>query len=365
MAAAVLAGCGDDAAVTAPAGSTAVNGGRWVFPAEEARHEATWMAFPSSRDIWGGDLGGVQQAIADLALVIARFEPVRMLVRSDAHAAAADLVGHDVELIHAPVDDLWARDTLPLFLVAEDPADEQPMVAGRVRFNGWGGKQRHAGDRRLAAFVAEIVGVPLLDPGITGEGGGLEADGRGTVLAARSSWVNPNRNPGRSEAEVAAVLTDLLGAERVLWVDGLAGADITDGHIDALARFADPTTIIHELPSYVEPGEIWYDLAVETGGELGSMVDRDGEPYDLVPLTQPAHPRSRGSEFLASYLNFYVANGAVIVASFGDPDADGLAQDALAVLYPGRAVTAVDIDPVAAGGGGIHCATRQQPAMPA
>ncbi|MEM7341359.1 MAG: agmatine deiminase family protein, partial [Actinomycetota bacterium] len=273
--------------------------------------------------------------------------------------AAFDLVGSDVELIEASVDDLWARDTLPLFLVSESG----DLAAGRVRFNGWGGKQVHDGDTTLAALVADIVGVPLIDSGLVGEGGGLETDGDGTLLAARSSWVNDNRNPGLGEGEIAARLVELLGADRLLWVDGIAGADITDGHIDTLARFVNPTTVVHELPSYVEPGETWYDLAIRTQDELSTMTTLDGVFYDLVTLRQPEALRSNGPDYLASYVNYYVCNGAVLVPEFGDSAADGAAADLIADAYPGREIVAIDIDPVAAGGGGIHCATQQQPAI--
>jgi agmatine deiminase len=355
------AGCSDEDAATpdrtVPA--TAPGSTRWRMPAEDLPHEATWMSFPSSADVWGGDLADVQGAIADIALAIAEFEPVRMLVRPAARSLATDLMGGHVELVDGPVDDLWARDTLPLFLV--DPSSLGALAAGRVRFNGWGGKQIHTGDTQLAAHVASMLDIELIDLGVTGEGGGIENDGAGTLLAARSSWVNSNRNPGFDEAAIAAALVDGLGASRMLWVDGIAGEDITDGHIDTLARFVDAATIVHEYPSYVEPGETWYDVAVATHRSLEQFERLDGSAYRLVQLTQPITTRAVGDQFLSSYVNFYVCNGAVIAPSFGDRDADGVAREVLAELHPGREVVQIDIDPLAEGGGGIHCATQQQP----
>ena len=350
-----LAGCSDDSEGSA----LVMPDGTWWMPAEEAPHECTWMCLPGRGDVWGPYLDETRRTIADIALAVAEFEPVRMLVRPDDLDLAANLVGTDVELIDAPVDDLWARDTLPLFLV--DGAGG--LAAGRVRFNGWGDKQVHDGDATLAGIVADILDVPLVDSGIVGEGGGLEVDGEGTVLAARSSWINDNRNPGLDEDEITEVLVELLGAERLLWVDGIAGHDITDGHIDTLARFTNPGTIVHELPSYVEPGEIWYDVAVDTEASLRRFRTLDGEPYELVTLRQPADPRGAGEEFLTSYVNYYVCNGAVLVPEFGDGAADGAAADLIGAQYPDREIVALDIDPVAAGGGGIHCATQQQPAV--
>lgn len=353
-----IAGCGDDESDDAEV-TGAVNDGSWRMPAEEAPHVATWMCFPGRADVWGRGLGEVQATIADIGLAIAAFEPVRMLVAPDDRLLAADLVGTDVELIDAPVDDLWARDTLPLFLADGGGG----LAAGRVRFNGWGDKQVHDGDATLAEIVADVLGVPLIDSGLVGEGGGLETDGDGTLMAARSSWVNANRNPGLDEDTIADALVELLGAERLLWVDGVAGQDITDGHIDTLARFTDAATIIHELPSYVEPGETWYDVAIDTEAALQGFRTLDGAPYELVTLRQPETMRGSGPEFLPSYVNYYVCNGAVLVPQFGDTTADGRAADQIGDRYPGREVVALNIDPVSAGGGGIHCATQQQPAV--
>ncbi len=363
-----LTGCGSNGEAPPPAGAagggTTVNGGRWAMPAEEELHDATWMCWPSRREVWGRDLADVQAAIVRIAVAIARREPVRMLARpAEVDRVRALLADADARVIAAPVDDLWARDTLPSFLVANDPADEVPLAAARVRFNGWGGKQLHGGDVRLAGLVAGHLGVPLIDSGLTGEGGGLENDGAGTILAARSSWVNDNRNPGVSEDEIARRLADLLGADRVVWVDGLAGADITDGHIDTLARFAGPGRIVLGRPAYTEPGEQWFDLSVATEDALAETLTTDGRPYRFTSLVEPEEPRGTGDAFLSSYVNYYVCNGAVIAPAFGDGDADRAAAARLADLHPDREIVQVEIDAIAAGGGGIHCATQQQPGI--
>ncbi len=334
------------------------------MPAEEDRHDATWMSWPSRKDVWGTALPDVQNAIADLAVAIATFEPVKMFARRAEVERARRIVGDvDVEVIEGPVDDLWARDSLPCLLVATDPDDEAPLAAGRLRFNGWGGKQVHDGDARLAALVAEHLGIPLIDSGLTGEGGGLEVDGQGTVLAARSSWVNRNRNAGLSEGAIGRRIVELLGAKRIVWVDGLAGEDITDGHIDTLARFAKPGLIVLDRPAFEDPGEVWFDTSVETKVALAAVDTRGGGPFEFAELVQPTSPRGKGTDFLSSYVNYYVCNGAVIAPSFGDRGADQAAAETLRTLYPGREIVQVDIDPIASGGGGIHCATQQQPAI--
>ncbi len=353
-----LTACGRTESVESAVDRPVVNGGRWAMPGEEAPHEATWMAFPSSTAIWGASLPAVQEVIAALALTVAAFEPVRLLARPEARARVGALVGGEVEVLDAPVDDLWARDTLPLFLLAGDPADDEPLAAARLRFNGWGGAQRHRGDRQLAALVAEHLGVR--DPGVTGEGGGIEVDGAGTALAARSSWDDPDRNPGWGGAELTMVLADLLGVDNLLWVDGIAGADITDGHIDTLARFAGDAAIVHERVGYHEPGETWFEVAAATERQLRGLIRDESLNRELVTLVQPSVVGG-GPDFLSSYLNHYVCNGAVIVPEFGDREADAAAASTIADLHPGRSVVTLRIDAVAAGGGGIHCATQQQP----
>jgi agmatine deiminase len=236
------------------------------------------------------------------------------------------------------------------------------LGAGRVRFNGWGKKQIYNGDATLAGIVADRVSVELIESGLVGEGGGLEIDGHGTVMAAESSWVNPNRNPGRGRQEIEGALLSLLGADRMIWVDGLAGEDITDGHIDTLARFADETTIVIDAPAIQDPGDPWVDVAVRTREQVGLARTRTGARYELVELTQPTDGRRHDADFLATYMNYYLCNGAVISPQFGDLNTDTQAKDVLGRLFPGREVVQIDIDPIAAGGGGIHCSTQQQPA---
>ena len=323
----------------------------WRMPAEEMPHAQTWMCFPASRSVWGPDLPAVQATIGEIVRAISDFEPVSLLTRPAAKARARTLVGRHVTLLDAPVDDLWARDTLPCFLTSRSHPGK--LRAGLLRFNGWGGKQLHGGDARLNRLVAEHVGAPVVESGLTGEGGALEIDGAGTLLAARSSWVNRNRNPQLDEHQIGARLKALVGAERIIWVDGVAGRDITDSHIDTLARFIDPETILVEDPGTTD---IWGRVAKTTRRQLA-----DADAYAFVTLKQPASLPSGNPDFLASYVNYYVCNDAVIMPAFGDRKADDRAKSQIGEAYPGRQIVQLRIDAVAAGGGGIHCATQQQP----
>jgi agmatine deiminase len=334
----------------------------WRMPAEETRHERTWMCWPSSDEVWGKDLAGVQETIMAIASAISRFEPVSLLVRPEQNGRVAGLLPA-VALVDAPVDDLWARDTLPNFLLRRAGDGSLSLAAGRVQFNGWGGKQIHDGDAELATVVAAHLGVPLIDSGVVGEGGGLEIDGHGTILAAASSWVNENRNPGRSRAEIEVALAHLLGADRMIWIDGLAGQDITDGHIDTLGRFATPTTIVIDRPAFDDRNDPWVAVAARTKELLGAARAAGGKPYEIVEMTQPSTTRQSGASFLSTYMNYYVCNGAVIAPKFGDKTADAEARSVLTRLFPGREIVQLNIDALAAGGGGIHCATQQQPSL--
>jgi agmatine deiminase len=310
--------------------------------------------------VWSTDLESVQDNIAEIALAIADFEPVTMLARPAEVAAVRKILGSAIQVVPAPVDDLWARDTLPNFLTRTANGKVE-LAGGRLRFNGWGGKQIHSGDENLAGIVTDLLKVPLVDSGLFGEGGGIEVDGSGTVLAAESSWVNTNRNPGKSRSDIESGLLALLGAERMIWIDGLAGADITDGHIDTLARFANESTIVIDKPAFEDPNDPWVKVVKRTKEQIISARTKDGKPYKVVEIVQPSSVRQDTEGFLSTYMNYYVCNGAVIAPEFGDKKADAAAKKVLAELFPDREIVQINIDGLAAGGGGIHCATQQEP----
>ncbi|RNC91335.1 MAG: agmatine deiminase family protein [Oricola sp.] len=330
------------------------------LPAEDDPHARTFMQWPVSRRVHPDPvfLGMVQQAIADIANAIAEFEPVVMLMDASHERAARRRLSDAVEVWDVPTDDLWARDSGPMFVVD----GQGGLAVSYLNFNGWGGKQVHRHDGAIARRIAEIMQLELFDNGLVGEPGGVETDGHGTLIAHESSWVNPNRNTG-SRAEVERLLLDAVGADKMIWAPGIAGADITDYHIDALARFVAPGTILIQMPEHIVPDDPWSKAAFETHDILAAATDSRGEPLELVVLPEPLDVRVDGPEFVASYVNYYVCNGAVIAAGFGDREADAMARETLADLYPEREIVMLDVDPVGEVGGGIHCATREQPAV--
>ncbi len=327
------------------------------MPLESAPHERTFMAWPVARQVYGAeDLDAVQRAIATIANAIAEFEPVVMLGADRARRGNVAALSEGVELWDIPTDDLWCRDSGPTF-VADDAGR---LAVAHIRFNGWGGRQAHANDARIAERVAERLGVPLLETGLVGEQGGVEHDGAGTLLAHASCWVNRNRNR-LSREEVTRRLETALGARHMIWAPGIAGADITDYHIDALARFVGPGHVLIQVDDEIDPEDPWSRAAHQTLAILQQARDADGRPIRVERLPEPVDIRSQASDFVSSYINYYVCNGAVIAAEFGDEEADERARSTLARFYPGREIVMLNIDAIGESGGGIHCATQQQP----
>lgn len=331
----------------------------WRMPDEGEHHHVTWMAFGPSEDIWGEELlSGAQENLALIARTIAAFEPVNMLVREEDYDTAEKLCGPNVHLIVRDIDDLWMRDSGPVFVKSL-----RGELAGiSFNFNGWGNKQEHAADAKVAEAVDQLCKVKTLRTRLVLEGGGIEVDGKGTAIITESCVLNPNRNPGVSKADCERELKRLLGLEKILWLPGIAGKDITDGHTDFYARFVSPGVVIAGL----ETDESSYDHAVTQQhlSILRSARDSKGRALKIVVLPGPTsiRPRYESDNFAAGYINFYVCNKAVIAPEFGDKAADQHALSGLRELFPNRDVVQLNIDAIAAGGGGIHCTTQQHPA---
>ena len=330
----------------------------WVMPDESDPHKRTWMAFGASARVWGRRLlPEVQRNLATIALTVARYEPVSMLVRQEDLPVARKLMGDKVDLIVFPLDDLWMRDTGPVFVV-----NEKGEKAGvDFNFNGWGEKQTFSRDAKVAAFVAKQAGVPRIQSNLILEGGGIEVDGHGTAIITESCVLNDNRNPGVSKAQCERELKQLLGLKKIIWLPGIKGRDITDGHTDFYARFARPGVVV----AGYDPDPDSFDHAVTKRhlDILRAATDAQGRKLDVVVLEAPTDIREdfANDDFAAGYINFYVCNGAVIAPEFGDKRTDATAKKALQRAFPDREVVQINIDGIAAGGGGIHCTTQQEP----
>ncbi|MCX7207554.1 MAG: agmatine deiminase family protein [Proteobacteria bacterium] len=331
----------------------------WLMPDEGAQHKATWMAFIADEAIWGRSLQGpVQDALARIANAIVQYEPVNMLVRQQDLALAKQKLGSKVRLIVQDLDDLWLRDTGPVFV-----SNQQGERAGvNFNFNGWGKKQVFSKDSQVAAVVTGQAGVRMLSTKLVLEGGGIEVDGKGTAIITESCVLNANRNPGLTKAACEAELKTLLGIRKVIWLPGIAGKDITDGHTDFYARFTKPGVVVCGLET--DPNSFEYAVTQQHLAILRAATDADNQPLQVNVLGGPrqTRPQYAGKDFAAGYINFYVANGAVFIPEFGDAKADEAVRLQMKALFPSRVIVQINIDPIAAGGGGIHCTTQQEPA---
>lgn len=330
------------------------------MPLESDPHERTFMQWPNQLSIYEDEdfLHDVQDRIAKIANAIAKFEPVVLLVGAEHEDDAKASISPDVETWAIETQDLWCRDSGPAFVTN----GKGGIAISELNFNGWGEKQDVRDDRQIARRVAAKLGLDVFDSGAFGEGGGVETDGAGTLMAHESCWVNPNRNQGTRD-EIEKMLLESLGAEKMIWAPGVKGADITDYHIDALARFVRPGQVLIQLPAKIIANDPWSKSAYETYEILKKATDANGNKMDIVVINEPDATKIRSQEpdFVSSYVNYFVCNGGVISAEFGDDKADEAAAKILSQLYPGREVVSLDVDPIGEAGGGIHCSMQQQP----
>lgn len=348
------------------------------IPPEWELHTQTIMVWPASPRIWGSAsfLAKVRTDIARIASAISPFEPVTLIVDpsqiTSAKAAfnTSDLDSGPITLLPLPVDDLWARDTLPVFGIQKDPEGAPYLVGIDLNFNGWGNKQVHQKDGKLAESFLLSRNITRLSSPLVGEGGALEFDGQGTLLVTESSLLNKNRNPSYStRAEIETELKSLLGVDKVIWFTGVKDQDITDAHVDCLVRFVGPGVVLLNRPHKGSKNpDVWSRSSDEALAILGKATDAKGRSFRIIQLPE-ANPdkivtvRGRESEFLASYVNYLVVNGGVIVPEFGDSEADREAVRVIQGAYPDRKVVPVRMSHLASGGGGIHCSTHDIPSL--
>ncbi|WP_043197848.1 agmatine deiminase family protein [Pseudomonas putida] len=337
--------------------------GRWFMPDEGEPQQRAFIAFGAQDAIWEDFTADVQAALGRIAQAIARYQPVTVFCRaSERKLAEQHCASPRTRFVEFDLDDIWMRDIGANFVLDDDGA----LGAVDFNFNGWGNKQRHRNDAQLAKRVATLAGAGYQRSELVGEGGAIEVDGHGTGIMTESSWINANRNKGWSKAEVEAELKERLGLSKVIWLPGIAGEDITDGHVDFYARFVRPGVVIANLDNDPES----YDHAVTRKHLeiLKRATDAEGRALQIHVVSPPQRGRrnrfSKGNDdFAAGYINYFVINDAIIAPQFGDAQADEKARALLAALYPGRDIVQLDIDAIAAGGGGIHCVTHQCPAV--
>ncbi len=325
------------------------------MPAEFERHAATWMAWPTRRSIWGAQFAAVKEDYARLAVTIARFEPLRMVASPADAAEARRLCGPSVSVVELPIDDSWARDAGPVFLVD----DQGRLAASAWRFTAWGHKYHpYDQDALLARRIAAHLDVPVVVSDLALEGGAILADGEGTLVTTETCLLNSNRNPGLSRAEVDAELKRVLGVRQVIWLPGDPLEIETNGHIDGLMAFTTPGRALFEVND--DRSDRRYEILKENRRALELATDARGRRIDIIPIAEADRSTEVGDRYCRSYVNFYIVNGAVIAPAYLRPSDDAVAE-VLRGAFPGREVVMLPIGSIATGGGGFHCVTQQQP----
>ncbi|MEU3741471.1 agmatine deiminase family protein [Streptomyces sp. NPDC032198] len=354
--------CGPGDELTGAASTARDTGAQGLrMGAEWESHARTFMSWPALESVWEEDLPYAREDIARVARTIAEYEYVVMLARSDQQKAAQKACGRDVEVIPLAVDDLWARDTVPVFV--EQDGD---VVGVDLNFSGWGNKQEHTNDARVGRTLLSEYDIPRRKAPLVAEGGSFETDGEGTLLITESSIVNDNRNPGKSRDRIEDEIKRTLGIKKVIWLAGVRGEDITDAHVDSLVRFTAPGVVLLDRAFPGMPADAWSRAADQAKSVLSKATDAKGRPFEIIDLPQPDLDRitGEGDDFVSTYTNFYVANDSVFLPRFGDRKADKRAKSILREHFPQRDVVHIPIDTIASGGGGIHCSTHDQPGGP-
>jgi agmatine deiminase len=341
------------------------------MPAEWDPHEATWLGWPHQLSDWPGRFAPIPWTYGEIVRKLTPGETVRIIVPSKAHergarrvlgAAGADL--GRVEFFRWPSDRGWTRDFGPIFVCRAAP--EREAAIARFLFNGWAKYPDWKKDVRVPERAARALGLPLRPVVWEGrpvvlEGGSIDVNGRGTLLTTEECLLDPVvqvRNPGFTRADYEGMMREALGVTNVLWLGkGIAGDD-THGHVDDLARFVDPRTIV--LVREANPNDANHLPLEENRERLRGMRLEDGSKPEVVPLPMPAPLVFKGQRLPASYANFYMANAAVLVPTFNDAK-DRVALGILAELFTDRPVVGIHAVELVWGLGTLHCLTQQQP----
>lgn len=330
------------------------------MPAEWARHEATWMAWPHNEELWvGGQLGPTRAEFARFINTLSTYERVELLVANkECEEDAKRRLTGNVRFHPIEYSDVWLRDSGPIFVM--NSAGENLITDWE--FNGWGNKYDSAPDNKIPQSVARFLGASYVTPGIVMEGGSLEVNGAGVVLTTKQCLLSKERNPSLSPTDIEQALRDYLGITKVIWLgDGLEN-DHTDGHIDTITRFTNPGTIVTCVCE--DKADSNYDVMQANLETLKSATDAQGKPFSIVELPLPLNRLElEGERLPPTYANFYICNDAVIVPQYNDPN-DQLAIEILTPLFPGRTVIGSPGRALITGGGSFHCVTQQQPAGP-
>lgn len=343
--------------------SDAMQGAQLRWPAEWEPQEAVWLSWPHRRDLWQGGLDELLERYTDLAAAIAEEAEVRINAAAVLHSGIRKVLEERgitrFRLFDHPTNDVWCRDHGAIFTRRADGG----MQLANWEFNAWGGKFAPWDlDNEIPARMAESLHLPQLRSRIILEGGAIEGNGQGLLLTTEAVLLNPNRNPGCTKADIEAELHRMLGTTHVFWLGHGIEGDDTDGHIDDMVRFVHPEAAV----SIVEPDarSPHYRALAENNERLQDLRTPSGSRVEIIPLPMPrplVAKEWRLEQLPASYANFLICNGAVIVPVFHQPKEDDRALGILREAFPGKRVVGIDARRLVIEGGAIHCITQQQP----
>lgn len=332
-----------------------------IFPAEWHPQWGVLLAWPHPDTDWAGNLAAAETCYAQIVTAISQRENVLLLCHDIQHQAHIETVlgdTHNIHFVQLPYNDTWARD-FGFITVIEN---SRPLLLN-FTFNAWGDKFEANWDNAINTHLVThppLQGNKLETHALVMEGGSLETDGQGTLLTTEICLLNPNRNPNLDRAAIETQLRQTLGVNRILWLaHGHLEGDDTDAHIDTLARFADPHTLIYM--SCDDPTDTHYSALQAMETEIKALRQANGAPYRLFPIPLPAGIYDAGRRLPASYVNFLIINGAVLLPIYGDERCDAIAIAQTQAAFPQHEVIPIDCRALIAQNGSLHCVTMQIP----
>ena len=349
----------------------------YLIPAEWETHEGTWLIWPHE-DTYEGSQLHLEHLWLEMTWVLQEGEIVHIVVPDHARLEHLQhqlgffgIPDKNIDIHIIPNDDVWVRDCGPIFI----RNSQGGLAVTAWNFNGWGERSPYKKDRLVPERIAEKFSLPLFTAPITLEGGGIEVNGSGTLIATRSSIINPNRNPGKSQSEIEKAIKDYLGINHFIWLSGATRdfcdtvGSSTDMHVDAYARFTDESTVLYLWTD--DESNIFYPVLKQHRDELLNATTESGKQLTVIPLPKPENvmystidlpprPPFENRLSLTSYVNFYIANNVVLVPVYGDVN-DSTAKSILAEHFPTRDIIGIPAWAPAELGGMMHCVTQQQP----
>lgn len=328
------------------------------MPAEWEPQQAVWFSWPHNRDTWPTGLAETEGTLVKAVREIARHQEVLVNVQDARHAShVRRLVGTatNIRLVVIPTNDAWCRDHGATFVVDSTGT----LAAVDWHYNAWGGKYPpYDLDQQVASRMATFLSVPRLESALTLEGGALESNGAGTLMTTASCVLNPNRNPGLSREEAEKEFSRLLGTTHVIWLGGELAGDDTDGHIDNLARFVREDVVV--APRVKDRNDPHYESFESNIELLQNAVTATGQSLQVIPLPHPDPVHHEGARLPASYMNFLISNGLVLVPTY-HCSSDEIALEMLGSLFPARKIVGIDCTTAIRGLGALHCLSQQVP----